>query len=150
MLIWDAFLVNYHNDLKKILKTGINYIMTCEGEIKNMKDYWKEPNQKQISKKKIIISIIVAIVVVIIITIIALYKTNRNVMEWIDKNIFRKEVMQDRVNMIELKEENSNIYAFSKYIGILSKNQFIIYNNTGNQESNLEYQILLSVQQIDF
>ncbi len=106
-----------------------------------MKDYWKEPNQKQISKKKIIISIIVAIVVVIIITIIALYKTNRNVMEWIDKNIFRKEVMQDRVNMIELKEENSNIYAFSKYIGILSKNQFIIYNNTGNQESNLEVTI---------
>ena len=107
-----------------------------------MKDYWEEPTQKHINKKKITKTIIITIVVIMIITIIALYKTNKNVMQWIDKNIFRKEVMQDRVNTIELKEEEtSNIYAFNKYIGILSKNQFVIYNNTGTQEKNLEIQI---------
>ena len=41
-----------------------------------------------------------------------------NYYKWIDKNIFRKEVMQDNVTTIELKEgQTSNIYAFNKYIG---------------------------------
>ena len=44
--------------------------------------------------------------------------------------------------IIELKEgESANIYAFNKYIGILDKTKFTIYNNTGNKEKTLEVQI---------
>ena len=107
-----------------------------------MKNYWEEPKQKQINKKRILISILVAIAIIILLTIIILYNLNKDVRDWIDRNIFRKEVLQDRVNTIELKEEqNSNIHAFGKYIGILNKNQFTIYNNTGNKEKELEIQI---------
>ena len=109
-----------------------------------MKDYWKEKEalQKKINKKKIVIAIIIALLAIAIATIIIIYQTNSNARNWIDKIILRKEVMQDKATTIELKEDqNTNIYAFNRYIGVLDKNQFTIYGNTGNQEKELEIQI---------
>lgn len=111
-----------------------------------MKDYWteiqNETKQKKINKKKIIILTIVILIAILIIAGITIYKNNKEARDWIDKNIFRKEVMQDKVATIELKEEdNSNIYAFNKYIGILSKSKFTIYGNTGDTEKELDVQI---------
>lgn len=112
-----------------------------------MKDYWKESIQnqntpKKINKKKILIIAILTILVIALITITILYYNNRQAREWIDKNIFRKEIMQDNVNTIELKEnENTNIQAFNKYIGVLNKNKFVIYGNTGNEEKTLEVEV---------
>lgn len=111
-----------------------------------MKDYWteiqSETKPKKINKKKIIILTIVILMAILIIAGITIYKNNKEARDWIDKNIFRKEVMQDKVATIELKEEdNSNIYAFNKYIGILSKSKFTIYGNTGDTEKELDVQI---------
>lgn len=111
-----------------------------------MKDYWteiqSETKPKKINKKKIIILTIVILMAILIIVGITIYKNNKEARDWIDKNIFRKEVMQDKVATIELKEEdNSNIYAFNKYIGILSKSKFTIYGNTGDTEKELDVQI---------
>lgn len=107
-----------------------------------MKDYWEEPKQKKVNKKKIISVAITSIVVIVTISIAIVYYNNKPVREWIDKNILRKEVMQDNVTTIELKEnQNTNIYAFNKYIGVLNKNKFTIYGNTGNEENSLEVQI---------
>lgn len=107
-----------------------------------MKDYWKEPKEKKINKKKLLLIIFIVIIAIALITIEIIYCNNKEAREWIDKNIFRKEVMQDKVITIELKEEqNENIYAFNKYIGILNKNKFTIYGNTGSQEKELEVQI---------
>ena len=98
-----------------------------------MKDYWQETTESKINKKKIIISIVISILVIGIIVIASLYITNKNVREWIDTNIFRKQVTQNNVSIIELDEgQTSNIYAFNKYIGILNKNKLNIYGNTGN------------------
>ena len=58
-----------------------------------------------------------------------------------DKNIFNKEVMQANTNTIELENENSKICAFNKKIGVLNKNQFKIYNEFGNEETNLNIEI---------
>lgn len=107
-----------------------------------MKDYWIEPEEKKINKKKITIIIISIITIIILAIIIGIYINNKEAREWIDKNIFRKEVIQNNVTTIELKEgQNNNIYAFNKYIGILNKNKFEIYENTGNKEKELEIQI---------
>ena len=107
-----------------------------------MKDYWKEPKEKKINKRKLLLIIFIVIIAIALITIAIIYCNNKETREWIDKNIFRKEVVQDRAITIELKEEqNSNIYAFNKYIGILNKNKFEIYGNTGNKEKELEIQI---------
>ncbi len=107
-----------------------------------MKDYWEEPEQKKVNKKKIVIITIIAIVIIALIAIAVVYYNNKPAREWIDRVILRKEVMQDNVSTIELKEsQNANIYAFNKYIGILNKNKFTIYGNTGNEEKSLEVQV---------
>ena len=110
-----------------------------------MKDVWKEAEEgvvKKVNKKKIIITIVTVIIVVAIIVVVGLYLSNRQAREWIDKNIFRKEVEQDTVATIDLNEEqSSNIYAFNRYIGILNQTKFTIYGNTGNEEASLDVQI---------
>ncbi len=107
-----------------------------------MKDYWEEPEPKKVNKKKIVTITIIAVVTIALIAIAVVYYNNKPAREWIDKNILRKEVMQDNVSTIELKEiQNANIYAFNKYIGILNKNKFTIYGNTGNEEKGLEVQV---------
>lgn len=112
-----------------------------------MKDYWKEnmterTKPKKLNKKKIIGIITITILVVLLTTIMIIYHNNRQARAWIDKYIFRKEVMQDNVSTIELKEnENASIYAFNKYIGVINKNKFTIYGNTGNEEKTLEVEI---------
>ena len=109
-----------------------------------MKDYWKEENKlpSKINKKKILAVVIIAMAIILITAITIIYQTNRNARNWIDKVILRKEIMQDKATTIELKEDqNTNIYAFNRYIGVLDKNQFMIYGNTGNKEKELEIQI---------
>ena len=110
-----------------------------------MQENWKEIIKQAIEqKKKLIIAIAILVIVILIalIAIIVTYSKNRNIREWIDKNIFRKEVMQDNVTTIERKEgQDENIYTFSKYLGILNKNQFTIYGTTGNKEAELEVEI---------
>ena len=107
-----------------------------------MKDYWKEEKNKKINKRKIITTIVIIFIIIFITVITIIYKNNKTVSNWIDRVILGKEVMQDNVATIELKEDqNSNIYAFNKYIGVLDKNQFSIYGNTGNKEKSLEIQI---------
>lgn len=103
-----------------------------------MKDNWKEI----INKKTVAIIVIIVIILIAVLSLVIVYCNNEKVREWIDKNVFRKEVMQNNVSMIELKEsETSNIFAFNKYIGILNKNKFIIYGNTGNEEKTLEVEV---------
>lgn len=111
-----------------------------------MKDIWKEKEENivtpKINKQKLIITIIIATIAVIGIIIIGAYYTNKPVREWVDKNIFRKEILQNKATTIELKEgQNANVYAFNKYIGILNQAKFILYSNNGNKEKELDMQI---------
>ncbi len=107
-----------------------------------MKIDWKEIIKEKNNPKTIAISIIVAILLLAIITTVIIYCVNTEIREWIDKNILRKEVMQDKVTAIELKEsENPIVYAFNKYIGVLNRNKFIIYGNNGNKEKELEMEV---------
>lgn len=110
-----------------------------------MKDVWKEEENlepKTINRKKVIVISSIITVIVLGIIVAGAYWTSRPVREWVDKKIFRKEVLQDKVATIELKEgQNSNIYAFNKYIGILEQAKFKIYSNNGAKEKELDIQI---------
>ena len=107
-----------------------------------MKDYWEEPEKKKVDVKKVIISVVISVFVVAIIVLVSLYITNKEFRNWIDVQIFRKEISQDKITTIELEEsQTSNIYAFNKYIGILNKNKLSLYGSTGAEEANLEVQI---------
>ena len=89
-----------------------------------MKDYWREDESKNVNIKKIIILIAIIIIIGVIVAIVILYKKNDNFRNWIDVQILRKQVLQEKVTTIDLEEnQNANIYAFNKYIGILNKNK---------------------------
>ena len=107
-----------------------------------MKDYWEEPEIKKINKKKIIIATIIAIIIIELVTTVIIYINNKEARNWIDKNILQKEKTQNNLPSIEIEEgNNSNIYAFNKYIGILNKNNFKIYDNTGKEEKTITLEI---------
>ena len=107
-----------------------------------MKDYWKEPETKKINKKKIIIATTIAIIVIALIATSILYINNKQARNWIDKNIFRKEKTQNNLPSVEIEESNTpRIYAFNKYIGILNKNNFEIYDSTAKKETTLTLEI---------
>ncbi len=107
-----------------------------------MKNFWLEPEQKKVNKKKLIISIIIVVILIIFITLTIVYVNNKQVRSWIDKNILQKEKTQNNLPSIEIEEtDNSSIYAFNKYIGILNKNNFEIYDNTGKKENELTLEI---------
>lgn len=107
-----------------------------------MKDFWIEPEQKKVNKKKLIISIIIGIILIAFIALTIVYVNNKDARNWIDKNIFQKEKTQNNLPSIEIEDINdTSIYAFNKYIGILNKNNFQIYNNTAKKEKELTIEI---------
>ena len=109
-----------------------------------MKDIWKESLdfKKKINKKKIWIAIAIGVAILINIAILILYSVNDAAHNWIDINILRKEVKQDNATTIDLKEnQDSSVYAFNKYIGVLSKAKLSIYSNTGSEEKSLDIQV---------
>lgn len=107
-----------------------------------MKDFWIEPEEKKVNKKKLIILIIIAIILISLIALTILYINNKEARDWLDKNIFQKEKTQNKLPSIEIEEsDNSSIYAFNKYIGILNKNIFQIYDNTAKKENELTVEI---------
>lgn len=111
-----------------------------------MKDFWKEiqgdvQKKKKINKKKLFIIIGISIFLITLIVLIILYNSVRGFREWVDISIFNKQVYQDNAKTIEFHDENAKVCAFNNNIGILSKNQFTIYNGNGNKEDTIDMQI---------
>ena len=107
-----------------------------------MKDFWKEPPTQKLNKKRITIFVIILIIIITTITITIIYVKNKDFREWFDTTILRKEVNQDQLATIEIKEEdNSQVQAFNQYIAILSKNELKLYNNSGKEEKKLPVEI---------
>lgn len=106
-----------------------------------MKDFWKEPETKKTNKRKLLITIITIILIIIVAIIGLIYSRDKEFREWFDTSILRKEVNQDKLATIEIKEENAKVYAFNQYIGVLNKNEFKIYGNTAKEEEKLDIEI---------
>ena len=106
-----------------------------------MKDIWEDKKPKKSKIKKEIIILLLLLIIAAAITTFIFYKNNGRVKDWIDKNIFRKEVHQEQTVSVELEDENTQICAYSQYLGLLSKNVFKIYNESGNEEQSLDVQI---------
>ncbi len=107
-----------------------------------MKDFWKEPETKKINKKRMVIFISIFIILLLLIIIAILYMNNKQIRDWIDVKILQKEKTQNNLPSIEIEEiDNSNIYAFNRYIGILDENNFEIYDSVGNKQDTLTIEI---------
>lgn len=98
---------------------------------------------KETIKNKSVFKIcIIFILVVIAVFMVSRYLSDEEFRSYVDSNIFKKELSEVNVNTIELKSDsNEYIYAYDKYITVLSKNSLSSYNKDGEVESKLDVNI---------
>ena len=92
-------------------------------------------------KNKILI--IAAIIVGIAVAgVVVTYIVNEDAREWININVLRKEINEDDVATIKIDADKTQyIYAYDKYIVILSGGKLEIYNNYASKINELEVSI---------
>ncbi len=97
--------------------------------------------RKNSLRKKLLIGLIILIIIAIIGIGVA-YTVNEEVREWINVYILKKEITEEDVATIEIDvDKNKYIYAYDKYIVILSDGKLEEYNNFGTKVHELEIAI---------
>ena len=72
------------------------------------------------NKKRIAIAILIVVIILSIIILGVVYIKNENFREWFDTQVLRKEVNQDRLVSISIKEEeNPQVYAYILHLILL-------------------------------
>ena len=104
----------------------------------------KVRNKRKINKKKMIITISISIIVLALVIGITmlLYYSSRDVRNFLDQYLFRKNVTQEKLESIELDyDSNINVIAYNKYICILAENKLMEYNSSGKLEHEINLEI---------
>lgn len=92
----------------------------------------------KINKKKLVLAIIITLLVLTTVSMFIIYCNNSKFRRWTDKNILQKEIKQGNTVSIEFNgENNSNLYAFDKYIVTLENKTLKVYNNLGKEETSI-------------
>lgn len=106
-----------------------------------MKNY-KIENNRKINKKKLITTIALVLLLLLITTFGVMYSNNKNFMDFCDRYIFRKNIMEDNTKTIEISDAKSeNLFAYKNYILILKDNKLIAYNKNGHEEYSIDIEI---------
>lgn len=101
-----------------------------------------EEDVKRLNKKKIMITFIIALILIIVAIIFIVYCANKPFRDFLDKYVLMKNVVEDSTNAIIIDEnETNNIYAYDKYIAVLSKNTLKNYNSSGKLDGELTVEI---------
>ena len=109
-----------------------------------MKDFWAEELQNQQKGKiqKYIILAIILIIIIAIMVLISIYFLNAEFRNWCDQNVFRKEILQEKTDYIEIDgDENTQVYAYDKYICVFRKKTLEFYNKVGTKVHEIELDI---------
>lgn len=92
--------------------------------------------------KSIIVSVVLLVCFIITIVISAFYTQNMDVRNWVDINILRKKVTEENLAEILIDSDNNpKVYAYSKYITVLNKNELTTYNQDGKNIYSLNVNI---------
>ena len=99
----------------------------------------KENKKDDKSTTKLALFIILAFVIVIV---VARYMTDEAYRSFINVNVLKKEVSELNLTTIEINsDDNPAIYAYDKYIAVLSKNKLTEYGTNGKSEASLDVNI---------
>ena len=94
------------------------------------------------SKTPLLKTIIVIFSLFVLVFVVARYITDEDFRTYININILRKEVSESALTTIELdSDSNPTIYAYDKYISVLSKNTLTSYTSSGKINSELSVNI---------
>lgn len=97
---------------------------------------------KKINKKKLTIAVIIGIIIIISIILFIIYSLNKSFREVVDKYVLMKNIIEDTTASILIDENETNyVYAYDKYITVLTKNTLSNYNSSGKLESELSVEI---------
>lgn len=111
------------------------------GELQN-KIKEKIQNKIPINKKNKITLISIALILIILILIIGFYIGNEQFRTFFNRYILRKEIIENNVSSIDITSlENPSVYAYDRYITILSKNKLETYSSYGKKEYEQEISI---------
>lgn len=87
---------------------------------------------RKLNKKKMIIFISICSVALILLVMSIIYTFNSSFRAFIDIYIFRKKIESNSLSSIEINpDEDQYIYAYDKYITVLSKNTLYTYTHSG-------------------
>lgn len=96
-------------------------------------------NKARNSATKILILICLGIFIVFT---VAKYTTDEDFRYDIDTNLLRKQVSESNLNTIEINSDyNPSVYAYDKYITVLSKNKLTEYTSDGKSVTELDVNI---------
>lgn len=102
-----------------------------------MKNYNKF-SYKTLNKKNLVLTIIIFSFIIIFLILFSCYIANENFREFVDINIFRKNINDKDSFMINFEDnESTEIFAYDKYIALLNKNTFTAYNSSGGKAFDL-------------
>ena len=109
-----------------------------------MKDFWAEElqNQRKGKLKKVAILVLILLIIIAIMVLISVYILNLEFRNWCDENVLRKEVLQANTKYIELDgDENTQVYAYDKYICVFRKKTLEFYNKVGTKVEEIQLDI---------
>ena len=103
----------------------------------------KEENlEKTLNKKKVALTISVIIIICIMIVLSSIYITNIAFRNFIDTNIFKKNITENNAIVIQIeKEKNPYFYAFDKYVVKLEENTLTRLTASGKEDTKLKVEI---------
>ena len=97
---------------------------------------------RELNIRKIVMIIIIGIIAVAVIGIFSLYIAEEDFRKWVDISIFRKDVTSENVATIDLNvDKNNQIYCYNKYICILNEKNLKLYNQTGENITDISVDI---------
>lgn len=97
--------------------------------------------ERKFSRNKKVIIISVLIIAFIIISV-SLYISQKQVRDWADIHILRKNVTEQDIETISLNTEKTNqIHVYNKYIAILNDKAVKLYNSYGEQVTDIDVNI---------
>ncbi len=106
-----------------------------------MNDFWAEElqNRKKIRIIKLVILITFCVIFISLVVSIIVYYNNIEFRQWCDENIWKKEITEKNAKSIDLDgDENTQVFAYEKYICIFRKKKLEFYNKLGTQVGKLE------------
>ena len=97
---------------------------------------------RKINKKKVIIIILVIILIITAIIVGILYVSKRDVRDWADIYILRKNLKEEDIETISLNADKSNqIHVYGNYISVLNDKTVNLYNAYGEKVTSFDVNI---------
>ena len=84
----------------------------------------------------------ILLLIIAIMIVISIYFFNLEFRNWCDENVLSKELLEEDTRVIELDgDENTQVYAYDKYICVFRKKTLEFYNKVGTQVDKIELDI---------